>query len=229
MIPLKWLAILTGVLPLVTLLVSYLVAASYGLVSWCVPIWDGCTTISATGRHPPSSLIFKGAMIPSALVIFTFWFFSFFWLKQLGLGRVTTRTLMLIFGLASAVFLVLYTVALGHIGAEYRILRRIGVILFYAFTLIAQTMMISMLWPKRQLFTAPGSRYSISLVVASNVMLAVTGIINLVIQKVHPGLQWLENVVEWDFTIVLCLNFIWISRLWSVSKYSLTPQCILPK
>ena len=49
------LALITGLLPLVCVHTTYLIAASHGHVPWCVPYWDSCTSISATGRQLPET------------------------------------------------------------------------------------------------------------------------------------------------------------------------------
>ena len=49
--------------PIVVVHVCYLLSAHYGYVDKCNPYIEGCTSISATGRHGPSYFLFKAGTI----------------------------------------------------------------------------------------------------------------------------------------------------------------------
>jgi hypothetical protein len=127
-------ALFTGLLPLVCVHLTYVIAASYGHVDWCVPYWDSCTSISATGRELPEKLVFKGLMLPAAACALAFWWCVNMWL--LKVAGVRSRT-MQVLGMVAALFLALYVVALGESDA-YRWARRSGIILFFALSYVAQ-------------------------------------------------------------------------------------------
>ena len=128
-----------ALLPFLTTHVSYVIAASYGHVEWCMPYWDSCTSISATGRQMPEKLIFKLGMIPAALLTALFWRGLHSWFKTSPVARHhKSFDGMHILGLLAALFLVLYTLALGEEGDTFRFIRRTGVILAFAFTYLAQ-------------------------------------------------------------------------------------------
>jgi len=102
LVSLAWLAAL---LPFITIHVSYIVAASQGHVEWCIPYWDACSSISATGRQMPEKLWFKLGMLPAAGVTALLWW---------QLGRSTEKKgAMIILGILACVFLTIYTLALG--------------------------------------------------------------------------------------------------------------------
>lgn len=136
---LAWLAALAACLPFLTIHVSYLLAASQGHVPWCFPYLDSCTSISATGRQAPEKYWFKGMMIPAALLTAWFWWQLQRWLQTRS-GPVLASRLraMWVLGLLAALFLILYTLALGEAGDSFRRMRRIGVTLSFAFTYLAQ-------------------------------------------------------------------------------------------
>ena len=75
--------IMAALLPFLAVHGSYLVAASYGQVDWCVPYIDSCTSISATGRKPPASYLFRALMLPSAMIMMCYWWFNYSWLSSL--------------------------------------------------------------------------------------------------------------------------------------------------
>ena len=40
--------------PILTVVISFLWSANLNLVSWCIPNFEGCTSISRVGRYPVS-------------------------------------------------------------------------------------------------------------------------------------------------------------------------------
>lgn len=128
-----------ALLPFLTTHVSYLIAASQGHVDWCVPYWDSCTSISATGRQMPEKLWFKLGMLPTAVLTALFWRGLHDWfIQSQPADWRRTATGMMWLGLLAAVFLALYTLALGEDGDTFRRMRRIGVTLAFALTFLAQ-------------------------------------------------------------------------------------------
>jgi hypothetical protein len=55
-------ALLCGLVPLLTVHVCYVLSASAGVIPTCSPYLDGCTSISATGRHGWGYVLFKAGM-----------------------------------------------------------------------------------------------------------------------------------------------------------------------
>src|SRR4030067_2814682 len=139
---LKSLALLTGILPIISANIAYLVAAQLGHLSWCIPYLDGCASISATGRQAPESLFFRATMIPAAVLMMAYWRLNYEWLLINGDRNSLAGVAMLWLGTTAAVFLVIYTVALGHIGEEYALPRRIGGTLFFGFSYLVQLLLL---------------------------------------------------------------------------------------
>ena len=138
----KTLPLWTGILPLIAVHVSYGIAAWLGHVPWCNPYWDACTSISAAGREAPEYYWFKITMIPAALLMIVYWQRMSVWLRFLGNRAQTIRWL----GFVGAAFLMLYVIALGVEGDLFRWQRRIGVILYFTLTYLAQLLVVSWLW-----------------------------------------------------------------------------------
>ena len=70
---LRFLLLWAAVVPLVTINVSYLTGVSFEHLPACIPYLSGCTSVSATGRVAPESLIFKAGMLSSAVVLALLW------------------------------------------------------------------------------------------------------------------------------------------------------------
>jgi hypothetical protein len=113
-------------------------------VDWCNPYVDSCTSISATGRRPPASFVFRGVMLPSAMLMMLYWWLHWFWL-----GTVSTharpRHTMLGLGWLACLGLVLYVTVLGEVGDVWRLQRKIGTVLFFSFTFLSQLLLAGML------------------------------------------------------------------------------------
>ena len=131
-VPIAWLAAL---LPLVTIHLCFVVSAAEGHIDWCLPYWDGCSSISRAGRHGTAYFLFKGGMIPALVMQALFWTLNRRWLR--ACGGPDQRSLM-IMGWVAAFCLLLYTLTLGHRGDTFHLLRRIGVMGYFGLTFIAQ-------------------------------------------------------------------------------------------
>ena len=98
---LRWLPLIAGVLPLIAMFGAFAIGVSYGTLPDCNPIIDGCRSISATGRQPPGSFLFRAIMMPQAIILAFTWYLSWLWLQRLrpDIGRGYGMT-MLIAGIA---------------------------------------------------------------------------------------------------------------------------------
>ena len=125
------LALLSAVVPFLAVQLSYLLSASTGYVDWCFPYIDSCTSISATGRKPPASYLFRATMLPSAVVMMAYWWLNHAWMASLqrerGQLRPWSNRWMLILGIVACVGLIMYVTVLGERGEAWRTQRRVGV------------------------------------------------------------------------------------------------------
>lgn len=133
----RWLPLWTGLIPIIAIHLTYLVAAGEGYVPWCFPYIDSCTSISATGRYGTAFVLFKVIMIPYAVVLGLFWLRARELLLHIGDTSRAANTVMAV-GIVAAVFLVVYTVALGAGGEFFYLQRRIGIILYFSMTALGE-------------------------------------------------------------------------------------------
>lgn len=137
----RFVALMTGLLPIIAIHTTYLVSAIQGHVPWCFPYFESCTSISATGRHGAAYYIFKGTMIPAAVLLMLYWYLTAHWLRQIGDSRGAGRAIFVI-GSIGAIFLIVYTVALGAAGDDMRLQRRIGIIFYFTLTYLSQLLLV---------------------------------------------------------------------------------------
>ena len=215
-IRLGWFALVTAFMPLLTIHTTYLVSAMQGHVYWCIPYIQSCTSISATGRDGAGYFIFKGVMVPIMTLFIVFWFLTHRWLQ--GLGYRYGKGVGWL-GLFASLFLILYTVALGHRGDEFHLMRRIGVTGYFGMTGIAQILAGSALyrssWP---LLQRSGRR----LVVLTALTLT-TAMVSLVWQSV-PTWDYDPVKHSFEWILIMMLNFwgIGMAILWHKAGLSIT-------
>ena len=213
-IRMELLPLLAGALPLIAIGLSYLTAVSAGHVDGCMPLWEGCTTISAVGRKPPESMLFKGLMSVAAVFLLLYWYGCYLWLGVAGGKRSGAVALLLVLGTLSAVFLLVYTTALGHIGEQYYVQRRVGVTLFFLCGFIAQLIQLLKQWRLYAKAEVAGIRRPLRWQLVIVLLLFVVGVGNFVSHHLLGAEKWLDNVIEWNFALlsslfVLVTCFVW--------------------
>ncbi len=209
-------ALFTGLLPLVCVHLTYLLAASYGHVDWCVPYWDSCTSISATGRELPEKLLFKLLMLPASSCALGFWWVAGYWLR-LTYGGVSRA--MLATGSIAALFLMLYVVALGE-GEAYRWARQTGIVLFFSLTYVAQLCFLV------RMARMPHGNQAIHRVfrwqsLAAILLLAI-GILSVVLDAFYADYDSIEDAFEWVMMLFVALQFCSHYPLWKAAGLRLT-------
>lgn len=199
--------LVTAVLPIVAIHATYIISASQGYVPWCFPYIDSCTSISATGRDGASFYIFKGTIIPQAMILILFWLLCYRWLISLG-DHYRGARLLVIVGIIGAVFLIVYTVALGAAGDYFRLQRRIGIIVYFMFTYLGQLLLT---WRLGKLAfydaTRPGQ------LVLCYTLLAI-GLTTIALNLTLENYEDYEDAFEWVAALLIHIYFLVIWRAW---------------
>jgi hypothetical protein len=211
----RYVPLVTGFWPILAIHTTYLVSAYEGFAPWCFPYIDSCTSISATGRHGTAFFIFKGMMLPSAILLIVYWALTYEWLKQLGDRQLLAATVSTI-GMIGAILLIVYVVALGAAGDEFRLQRRIGVIVYFTFTYLAQLLLV---WRIGKLRSNEPTR--MLLLLASYFLLA-TGLFTLLLDATIDNYDDYEDAFEWVLALVIHLFFLVTWKSWVNTGFRLT-------
>ena len=216
---LRTLPLLTGLLPILAIHASLVIAISAGTIPACFPYIDGCTSISATGRYEPASFVFKPAMIAESIIMVCFWLCSAAWLQALERSAYPPeqqrRVLAIAWtGCVGALFLIVYVTFLGTQGPVYAFMRRFGVYLYFALTILAQIEMVLRLRPLTRLPAYQSLRKVVDWQVVIVVIPFVLGILNLVLKAVLEDPDNIENVIEWIFALLMHVYFVLTWILW---------------
>jgi len=206
-------ALIAALLPFLAVHLSYWVAASQGSVDWCNPYIDSCTSISATGRHPPASYVFRATMLPAAVFMMAYWWFNHAWLGSLG-SAAALRHWMLGLGLLACIGLILYVTVLGESGDIWRTQRRIGTVLFFSFTYLSQLLLLAQLRGLReQLPMIPGALLHAMWFIC--LILLLLGLLTVILDAWNERYYArVEDAFEWVLTLLLQSNFLLGYLVW---------------
>ena len=208
-----WLALAAALVPLLTIHITFAVSVLEGHVSLCIPYWDSCTSISRTGRHGTSYFIFKGTMLPAALLGILFWWLNSRWLRQLGIHTRGTAWIPWL-GLIASVSLAAYTLALGHSGDGFNLIRRIGVVLYFSLTFICELLVSSGLRSHPQ-WNRTGTRLLQFCLATLSV-----GIVSVIIDGVAPEFHdTKDDAFEWVLALMINLHALWLALLWRRNRF----------
>lgn len=191
-------ALLVGILPILAINTNYLIAASEGYVPWCVPYWDSCTSISATGREGFSFFFFKATMIPMAFLYMWYWVLTKKNLIRFGYRGSAIPSL----GIVASLALLCYAVVLGMVGDGFQLTRRIGIIFFFGFTYLSQLLVLNRTTALK--IPDPSRRWQLWLCV----VILFLGILTLFLDILLDNYDDYEDAFEWVLSLLLHCNFV---------------------
>jgi len=219
----RTLALLTVILPLITVNAAYLISAFADKVPWCIPYLEGCTSISRAARMSDAIFLFRAIMIFYAVLLIFYWRLVQLWLNELDQHFSPTALLIALLGISGAGFLILYVDYLGTEGVMYRFMRRYGVIFYFSFTPLAHMITLNHLFKlKRIHHDLPVSlgvlryqRWVVGLILLLGVISVIMG---------YTGLKTFESesIIEWNYSLLLALLFAGSIHMWKDLRLRLT-------
>jgi hypothetical protein len=219
---LRLLPLITGFAPIFAVHVSYLIGIRAGILVACNPYIHGCTSISATGRYMPASLLFKSVMMPEAILMAAYWIFNVAWFRSLerAAGRSgESGSVAGLLGVAGALFLIVYVTFLGTQGPFYDFMRRFGVYFYFAFTVFAQLILASKLLPLSKDLHIPEvvriAKYQLAIALIPFAI----GILNLILKAVLEDADAEENIIEWIFALLMHFYFLLSYFSWRATGF----------
>ncbi len=108
-----------------------------------IPYFDGGASISRTARVFPTYLIFKPAMFLTSYLLIKYWIYNKKIILNFDINNQYANKI-LFFGIGSAIFLTIHSIFLGiHFDSSlYKLFRRIVILLFIIFEIIAQAYLV---------------------------------------------------------------------------------------
>lgn len=220
----RTIAILAAAIPIIAINLVYIISVSADLVPACIPYLEGCTSISRAARRGDSIFIFRALMLPFTVILFSFWFYAYHWLKELGDTESIRPFIMLILGVIGCVALLVYVDFLGTEGKAYQLLRRYGIINFYVFSSFAELLLASRLYAPALKALPDGLIQLRKYLFINASALIICGFINIAIHIFVSDKEQrfiYNNILEWNTTILISLFCFLIYLCWRKSSFKI--------
>ncbi len=207
-------AVLAGLVPILAVHAAYLISIQEGFSPACFPYIEGCTSISAAARNGNALFLFRGLIIPSAIVLVLYWRLMQLWLCALDNHNQSHRALLLL-GTTGSLFLILYADYLGSSGETYRWMRRYGIFMFFGLTPIAQLLQVRALLRIAQsnVFIA-AHRHLLHWQAAFCVIMLICGVVSVSADWLGLKTYELGSALEWVFAWFIFNFFLVTALLW---------------
>jgi len=212
---LRILPLLAGILPLIAMFGAFWIGVANDVLPACIPFVDGCVSISATGRKPPGSFLFRAIMLPQAVLLTAVWYFSALWLLALDAGaRPKIARLMIISGLLGAAALVVYVTFLGTKEPIYEFMRRTGIYFGFLGTAVAQlSLALALVRVARETHREKLQKIAVFLLWLCALPFAL-GILNMILRAILEDSNATENRIEWIASLLMQLYFFGLYMAW---------------
>ena len=206
----KNLSFIIFLIPTLTVIFSYIFSMNLNLVPSCVPIIDGCTSISRTGRYFPVNIFFKTLMFITGVAILFYWHRNFKFFNSLNNNKFIKITYIL--GLISVFFLFLYLIFLGE-NYYYRFFRKIGIFIYILFSIISE-LLLSIIYFKN-IYNYLFNNIFIKFKLFLSIFILTIGVIlfPFMVMKIE-NVANLRNIISWNFFLFIQVNFLFTFFIW---------------
>ena len=198
----KHLCIICFFLPLLTIIISFIWSANLNLINWCIPNFDGCTSISRVGRYEPVVYFFKPLMLIYAIFLGLFWKNYY---ELLNFDNINISKFSLLIAYCSILFLVLYIIFLGE-GKLYKFFRQIGIFIYIFFTVLTQIIFSN----KLKSLSYFNKKFGY-LIYYYSLILGLVGLLlfPFMIMKIIEITNF-KNIVSWNYFLLIQIYFLMI-------------------
>ena len=185
-----------------------------GRSGFSIPYLDGSLSISRASRTFPQFLIFKPSMIITGIFLFYYWNYNNNLICRLR-NTENFKYKFRLFGILSAIFLIIHSIFLGiKFDLQlYKLFRRVVLLLFIIFELIAQGILVYYLYNiKNKISDITNKKILITkLVVVSILVIVAFASLPILVTK---GNTHFKHALEWNYfvgviTFYLLTFFFW--------------------
>ena len=201
---LRVLALICFILPISTVIISYITSVQFNLVESCIPLFEGCTSISRAGRNFPVKIFFKPMMYLYAIFLFLYWYK---FLEKLKNFEVKEKKFYF-FAFFSVVFLILYITFLGE-GKIYNFFRRVGIYIYIFLIVISQFLISKKLYLIREKINKNFIIKFIKINYFLTLLLVLSGLILLPLLLIKiDNFPQIKNIISWNYFTLIQLYFL---------------------
>ena len=184
-----------------------------GRSGFSIPYIDGSLSISRASRTFPQYLIFKPAMIFTAIIVYFYWVNNNNLVNKLKATNINYK--FKTFGILSAIFLAIHSIFLGiKFDIQiYKLMRRVVLLLFIIFEIIAQGILVYHFYKiKNKLEELINKKVLIMKVILVSI-LATVAILSLPI-LVSKGNTHFKHALEWNYFVGVILFYLFSRFFW---------------
>jgi hypothetical protein len=184
-----------------------------GRSGFSIPYLDGSLSISRASRTFPQYLIFKPAMIFTAIVVYFYWVNNNNLVNKLKITNINYK--FKTFGILSAIFLAIHSIFLGiKFDIQiYKLMRRVVLLLFIIFEIIAQGVLVYHFYKiKNKLEMFINKKVLIMKMILVSI-LATVAILSLPI-LLDKGNTHFKHALEWNYFVGVILFYLLSRFFW---------------
>ena len=184
-----------------------------GRSGFSIPYIDGSLSISRASRTFPQYLIFKPAMIFTAIIVYFYWVNNNNLLNKLKVTNINYK--FKTFGILSAIFLAIHSIFLGiKFDIQiYKLMRRVVLLLFIIFEIIAQGILVYHFYKiKNELKNLINKKVLVMKIILVSI-LATVAILSLPI-LVNKGNTHFKHALEWNYFVGVVLFYLFSRFFW---------------
>ena len=184
-----------------------------GRSGFSIPYLDGSLSISRASRAFPQYLIFKPAMIVTAIILYYYWANNNDLVNKFKLTNINYK--FKTFGILSAVFLAIHSIFLGiKFDIQiFKLLRRIVLLLFIIFEIIAQGILIYHFFKIKSKIEKLINKKFLILKFILVTILATVAILSLPILLSKDNIHF-KHALEWNYFIGVISFYLFSRFFW---------------
>jgi len=184
-----------------------------GRSGFSIPYLDGSLSISRASRAFPQYLIFKPAMIITAIILYYYWANNNDLVNKFKLTNINYK--FKTFGILSAVFLAIHSVFLGiKFDIQiYKLMRRVVLLLFIIFEIIAQGILVYHFFKIKEKISELINKKVLILKATLVSVLATVALLS-VPTLVDKGNTHFKHALEWNYFVGVILFYLFTRFLW---------------
>ena len=184
-----------------------------GRSGFSIPYLDGSLSISRASRTFPQYLIFKPAMIFTAIILYFYWSNNNNLVNSFKLTNINYK--FKTFGILSAIFLAIHSIFLGiKFDIQiYKLMRRVVLVLFIVFEIIAQGILVYHFFKLKEKLSELINKKILVLKAILVSVLAAVAILSLPI-LINKGNTHFKHALEWNYFVGVVLFYLLTRFLW---------------
>ena len=184
-----------------------------GRSGFSIPYFDGSLSISRASRTFPQYLIFKPAMMVTAIILYYYWANNNDLVNKFKLTNINYK--FKTFGILSAVFLAIHSIFLGiKFDIQiYKLMRRVVLLLFIIFEIIAQGILVYHFFKIKEKISELINKKVLILKATLVSVLAAVALLS-VPTLIDKGNTHFKHALEWNYFVGVILFYLFTRFLW---------------